>query len=461
MTTKTRTVNFSIDGAGFTAIVRDLMRSDKPAKAWKLIVDGLIGSGNTERMACQLLDGKLKLVGSSDKEGLSFVKDEDPATAKYLDDVKFIFAGRVRVNGSWWRPKAAVTDLGPADLEQSFAANRSQLDTAATLAENNAALREVYRGRVAYYAREGEKVLEVRRKKGDKTSREFIIFEPVSEPPFWWREMTDVDKAFQEYVDAGRRVYQESWSATIQEELETLKATQRGTVHEMTTEVFSTREVLEDAQYAMREKSHRDFIEELRVKIRAAAGDNTFDLVVEGRGTFKVPTAPFMCWALGRTSLKHLAPPWTPISPPGMKLPMDDECHTDWMLGAGFNLREDYKTGSSVQMAAHTRQFEMQEEQGNFECGVIVGGQGGTVEGRVGGEIVVLPNLSPAHLDKLKYARAIITEKGGALAHLAQVALERLIPIVSVKDAVKRYPTGAKVLINLDKGTVTHEYDRV
>jgi len=55
-------------------------------------------------------------------------------------------------------------------------------------------------------------------------------------------------------------------------------------------------------------------------KVRDQAGDDTFELVVpacEGAEEHRltVPRAAFWNWALSRTSIRHLAPPWEPRVP--------------------------------------------------------------------------------------------------------------------------------------------------
>jgi phosphohistidine swiveling domain-containing protein len=440
-------MNFIVEGEGFTAIARNIMLSDMPAKAWRLITEGLIGASQVDKQARALLDGDMKLAGSTDKGGLYFEKENAKA---YKETLRYVYAGRVRVGGSWWRPRAIVTDFGPGDMAYATERNRELLTP---MSEHEAGLprmRAVYRGRVAYYAKEGERVLEAT----VDGKRRFVIFEPASELPFWWPEKHYMTEAMTEFVAVGRRLEEEAWSRTIAAQLEEIPTiTRAGRPRSLTPEEIRRQEELEEEQFLMRDKLYKERLVAIGEAVRGLS-TQTLDMTVEGT-VHKVPAEPFIHWALGRTALRHLAPEWTAMSPTGLKMPMDDPYHSDWMLGAGFDLYKDYGHDKAVTRASLSLMFELQQKYGNYKCGVIVSGNVGTVEGRVGGEIVVLPNLSPKHLDKLKYARCIITEQGGALSHLAQVALERSVPIVHVPGAVKRYPEGHKLIVNITEGQVT------
>lgn len=167
----------------------------------------------------------------------------------------------------------------------------------------------------------------------------------------------------------------------------------------------------------------------------------------DGR-TFNVPRAPFYHWALRRTPFRHLAPEWKLCAASGWKLSGDDPWHTDWMIGAGIDLDESYKP--EVRDASMDKMFEIQRAVAGFKVHVLVSGS--TVEGIIGEDVIVLPDLSPEHLNKIRAARAIITERGGQLAHLAQVALERSIPILRVEDACQIFQQGRRVTVDPECG---------
>lgn len=61
---------------------------------------------------------------------------------------------------------------------------------------------------------------------------------------------------------------------------------------------------------------------------------------------------------------------------------------------------------------------------------------------------------TPLLPDLLKYGGAIITERGGALAHLAVVGRELNLRLVRMENARKLYPAGIEVAVDCDKGQI-------
>lgn len=423
-------MSMSVDGEGLTRIARDFCLSDMPSRAWRLLVNGLHGPVGPETIAADVLDGKLKLVGnSSSKRGLRTARDND---VSYRKSMQYIFAGRVRIDGSWWRPSAEVLDFGEEDAHFAFHRVRDE-ESLDSIADGARLLLNVTRHRVAYYAREGERVVFLR-VKNSKRNR-VVIFEPVAERPFWWQEHPTVVAAFEEFIACGRRLQS------------------RGRVEPRTeaTPVVQGPEPKTEEDYKTEEEQFERAVHDIRERVLAQAAGDMISLRLENGEVLAVPRAPFEHWALSRSpQLKHLAAPWTPVAPSGMKLPLDDPFHTDWLLGAGRSLEEAYR--GPVHDASISWLIDVQRRFGNFDCAVLVPGE--EVIGTIGEDILVLPNLDPKYVTKLGGARAIITQAGGALAHLAQVALERNVPIVLVEDALTRYLPGQQVRVCTDSGRI-------
>lgn len=440
---------FVVEGAFLTETARDLMLSERPAAAWRLLAENLLGGepGQADMVARQVLDGTKKLTGDS-RVGVGVSDDgpSDPETARYLKDVAYIYAGRFRIGDAWYRPAAEVVMYGEDDGH--FAASR--VDEALTASSPPRAIGKFWRDRVLYYAAEGQQVVEVQRSNG---RRDFIICSPCGERPFWWKEPTrSATEALKEFFAAGRRLTAFEAQAPLSDDARCMPT------GEATARVVPVvDEDDEDEREAEREREWKRRCQEIGDAVRERAGSDTFELVTEKGLRFTVPRAPFWHWALGRTTLGHMAPSWEPISPPGMKLMMDNPYHTDWMLGAGMDINT-YYNDDDVKHASWDKAAEIQRDLGNFEAAVIVGGR--TVRGEVGKNILVLRDLHPDHLPEAMKAEAIVTEQGGALAHLAQVALERGLVIMRVPDARKRLPPGTKLTLVPNEGTIEINYVR-
>jgi phosphohistidine swiveling domain-containing protein len=422
--------------------------SEKTIEAWRLITKGLHGGTNLERIAQDVLDGKLKFVGN-ETDGINAVPDNDSETEKYCEEVRYIFAGRCRIGSSWWRPRAKVEAFGPDDAH--WAMQNGKRPASPFDGDGGAAAERFYKMRVQFYACDGER--SVGCQVGGHV--EYFVFEPCGEPPWWWDKQTnDPTKALEDFLAAGRHLQMEgyAWRGATTEKREPAKPDPRDEERRRVRRAEEDAE--EDAEADAAEASEKRRQADLRARILEQAAGDLFELKYEG-GAVTAPRAPFVNWALHRTTLWHLAPPWRCVSPPGLKLINDDPYHSDWYIGAGLDLKNVYD--GKLSEAASAEMFRLQEEYGNFECAVIVGGE--EVTGVVGREIVVLPDLRPERLEKLLGARAIITEAGGKMAHLAQIALERSIPIVLVPDACARYPEGARLTVSSAEGKVTaHTY---
>jgi phosphohistidine swiveling domain-containing protein len=438
--------HFSVDGEGITSIARNLCLSGDPSRAYR-ILSKIHGPVSPESFVTKVLDGNLKLVGNS-ADGMRLVRD---SAKGYRKTLKYIYAGRVRIDGSWWRPRAKVIDFGPEDAK--LASKKLPVlppvdpDAAPsqTMAEGVETLRQWWRERVGFYAAAGERIIEVGR--GRKLHGQFIIFEAVGERPFWWDETLTPDDALKEFQQVGRKLHEESYRARFGDiETRVREEDEREAERETKREAASAWA----AEEAERDLACVQRLSEIVRQVCKQAGADTFELHLKSGQTVTVPRAPFEQWALGRTSLKHLAAPWVAVSPSGLKLSLDDPNHTDWILGAGRRLDEAYS--GELHDAAVEAMGELQHRLGNFDATVLV--EGRDVTGIIGQEIAVLPDLDPSRIEQLTVARAVITETGGALAHLAQVALERNIPMVRVADACKRYLPGMRVTIRPGSGEV-------
>lgn len=211
----------------------------------------------------------------------------------------------------------------------------------------------------------------------------------------------------------------------------------------------------EDLQQELDRDEHAAQIVRIRETVLKQCDGVMLDLVWEGTVVATVPLVPFVVWSLESTVLSSLAPPWQRVSPTGMYLGNDSAAHSDWWYGAGLGDKGDYykDLGSPVSRATMRMVSLIQRVVGGFRCAVLVGGD--SVFGVVGREIAVVPDLHPDRLEQVLRSSAVVTERGGAVAHLANVARERSIPIIRVDDAVRLFPPGSHLMVNPEKGEVT------
>ena len=87
---------------------------------------------------------------------------------------------------------------------------------------------------------------------------------------------------------------------------------------------------------------------------------------------------------------------------------------------------------------------------------VIVDAPGSYIDGIVGEEILVVPDLRPDRLEAMLASKLVITENGGELAHLANVSREMPapIPILRVPGAMARFPVGTRLAVTPSEGRI-------
>lgn len=227
-------------------------------------------------------------------------------------------------------------------------------------------------------------------------------------------------------------------------------------------------------------------LEAMKARVLEQTGDDFMELALDDGRVFQVPRLPFLHWALGNHG-RHLLPEWKWVAPFGLKMMNDNVWHTDWMLGAGINIWSWHGRGSlgidedsALVRGAWDRRYELQAEMLGFECAVLSGA--GRVEGyvihpepnqglnlKLGPDVyvshhkdvrvIVIPHAGPEYVQAAEEIRvrggAVITERGGAMAHLVNIGREQNMRIVRAEDAIKRYPGHMTwVTVDCDRGTI-------
>jgi hypothetical protein len=232
-------------------------------------------------------------------------------------------------------------------------------------------------------------------------------------------------------------------------------------------------------------------IEGLRERILAmadAAGESGWlDLPVprevRASGVLRVPRGAFERWSVSRAGGDHLAAPWEPVSPPGLKLAGDDRYHTDWLLGAGLPLDamahgSDHPHSELLVDAAYAGMADVARRLLDHDASVLLPGP--DVVGRVHhpagpGDfpdpdpegfppVLVLRDASPDHLalvvEALDAGGAAIVERGGQMAHLVTVLRgEGRGPILRRDSARRLFPQGTRLLVSPSSGRLQLQED--
>jgi hypothetical protein len=457
MGAKKQLVHFTVEGASIMTLGRNLMREGNWEKALRLITKGLQGISTDQAIA--VLRGDFALGGENNS--VSYFRQED---LDYKRELNWVYAGYINEpalggKDTWYQPAAFVTDYGPTDVAW---------DQSGRLIEQPRGQPKNAFGtyvRAMHYARKGPNKAAVLRLPDLK--KLVVLFENVASPPFWMVEdMAARNKTPQDALDdfylndrrpEARGHY--SWYGETKDILEKAKDTK--------SMLKALRETHEPVTPLPKPKVSREQEEaRLRAEIIKQAGDNWYTFK-HGDKDIRVPEAPFVHWCLSRTAGAHLAPPWEVVSPSGLKMCMDDPYHTDWMLGAGLELTAMFgMEPGCLSDAAYAARRDVQEKYLGFKCAVL-SGRGTTEdwesvlhpkEGDIVPEnaVIILPSADPKYVGLVAQIKtgAVIVERGGSVAHLANVARERDVRMVRVEKARTLCPVGTPVRVCCETGTI-------
>jgi len=162
--------------------------------------------------------------------------------------------------------------------------------------------------------------------------------------------------------------------------------------------------------------------------------------------------------------------------PAGWKNLCDDPYHSDWLIGAGFTnpdamndnkfINTDTRKLAAAQALSKIADTLKTDIQNQFlGAGATLLSGAGRSFGKIefakpnqpveNGSIAVIPNAGPDYLQAAISAAAVITERGGEMAHLANIGRERNILIVRIDNARKRFLPGMMVEVDGEQRTVT------
>lgn len=187
-----------------------------------------------------------------------------------------------------------------------------------------------------------------------------------------------------------------------------------------------------------------------------------------GKVLCTVPKLPFLHWALNATGYDML-PNYKPYSHVGMKMTGDNPYHSDWMIAAGLDLDNDYKSESAVYTSAITMMNKVQSDILDFECAVLSSGDRQAIWGEAfictkdnandvkEGDILILPEASFDFDEHIKRATkngrcGMITAAGSKTCHVSVVSREMNFICLQDSDILSKVKTGVTIKILPEKG---------
>lgn len=348
--------HFSVDGAWLCSTIRDCVLSDRWETAVRILdeIDGL-----TRAQAQAILNGEYTI--TADLSGLEPLSHEE--TQAYTKALSYVYAGRIKLTpyNGWWRPVAAVTDLGPRDLDELEKEAKGLIPRAAEVYDSTLQSMATNRftRRIGYYTHDGEKAVLIKDPVfSNSPTSTGVIFESCNSAPTWLVPLEDASAAVAEWVAEGREILKRG-HYYLPRDLTRERVWQRPVVE---PEV----EVLPQPTEDQRVRARKVYLRMLRDRIHVQAGgdDAKWRLLQTRTGSvYAVLRKPFDLYTLenarkfgggDQEALDKLFSAraengldWEPISPYDFKMGGDSRTHSDWLLGALQDLdRGDRSNGS-------------------------------------------------------------------------------------------------------------------
>ncbi len=505
-------VSFRVTADAINGQVQALMLDGDWVQAQRMLVDAV--EGLSVEQAYGIMRGETAFVnvdghGQPDPRGdcLQFAEvagAPPPDDLRgYAEEIRAKWAGVLKVDGVHYQPYAYVTSMGihdrtdptrrlPATLAKAARRNLSGtewVESAATIMAQDI--------RPAHYAndQDDDLVLDARIPDGLPVTDAVpdvrrvrmlpapFLFRRVPAPPPWIMPARTITESIAANLAAGNPIHE---TGHLTEYGPATPSPDEGDGHETQGVAARSAEdvAVEAAQVAAEaagaERRHAATLDAIDRDIAAARERVMGQLGVPGRDgwldlaygdvALRIPEAPFTQWTLARCGGSAFAPPWQACSRPGLKLNMeydnDDPLHTDWMLGAGLDVRTlDWygDGGKALREAAYDLMGEIQSRVLGKGCTVLADGgprtgnvyvaRRGRVDDPSPGDVVVLPDASADWLDTVVAAcghggGTVVVAQGGAVAHLVVVTGAAGATIVRDPDAMSRFEDGMTVAVD-------------
>lgn len=428
--------------------------------------------GITMDQIFSILRAQTKLVGDS-TTGINIEPEVDcPEVQDYHEQLRWLYSGVWRHQGSFWEPYAIVTSWGREDMIASVGAS-IPFAPGGEKAFVHSSL---------HYADSGSDIATVEKTpdhwESPNTKTVDVLWRKLPSFPFLLIPPSHTSsEAFALFINTEKMIEERGYDFRYRQKnndvfraVPTVVDRARSTIDEFERDGWEKAEFFE-------QQRRQEQLEIYRKQIAEQAGDkwlevsyipDTYDSDNQPI-TVRIPQAPFENWSLWRGDAANMALPWETVCPQGLKMMGDDPYHTDFMVGAGLALDAMRDPESPLARAIWDLREKVQQQKFNATCAVLSGtGRTGALrvvhakknQELTADDVAIIPNAGPDYIIPAQTAGAIITERGGEMAHLVSIAREGGLRIVRVVDARKLYPEGTELIVDCKQGTVSIPYDK-
>ena len=483
------TTGFNIEGQYLANICRDFVREGNWERGLKMLTENLMGM--THEIAISILKGEANLTGWSNDEAGIGLETLDPAgelAVAMRERLDYLYGSIFRHKQGYWKPYARV--LGWCREDMDFAQKESGLNILDGTTRNrdgrdNATLAK----RSLYYARRPHEDLLVFVQVSEHLAID-VLCERTEMPPLWFDVSTKEPFEHLKHVfQTMPEVLEQVGADETQPSLAEAKSRAESAPAVLDPAAVEKRQQEEDARYKAETEAREGKVQRMQAQVReqAALMGGYYELHIKGpkgeryapRPTLQVPRNPFLLWALRGFDFEvngKERPAWVPVCPMGWKLPLDDQNHSDWVLGAGLDIDATYGSDEGsfeklVQSSAYEERARLVQEWTGSEFVVLARGPhkylcanvvvakphqrvpaGSIALAATAGQEYQLAMESANCEDAYGNRGVLICATGGKLAHLAIVGREFKCTVLMVPNAVERFGNMNLMSIDFVKG---------
>jgi hypothetical protein len=482
---------FNIEGRYLANICRDFVREGNWERGLKMLTENLMGM--THEIAIAILKGEADLTGwSSDEAGIGLEKLEPTGelAVAMRERLDYLYGPIFRHKQGYWKPYAQV--LGWCREDMDFAQSESTFNildgsTHTRGVRENAKLAR----RSLYYARRPHEDMLVFVQISEHLSVD-LLCERTDMPPLWFDVSTKQPFEHLKHVfETMPEVLEQLGADETQPSLAEAKTRAESPPPVQDLAARQKREQEDEARFDAETQARERKVQTMQADVReqAALKGGYLNLAIKGpkgeryakRPTLEVPRNPFLLWALRGFDFEANGkerPAWAPVCPMGWKLPLDDQNHSDWVLGAGLDIDETYGADEDtferlVQSSAYEERARLVQEWTGSEFVVLARGPHKYLCANVvvakphqrvpAGSIALAATAGPEYQLAMESANCedahgnrgvLICATGGKLAHLAIVGREFKCTVLMVPNAVERFGKMNLMSIDFLKGTL-------
>lgn len=433
--------SFVVYGSAIVENAREMALSGEWQKAMNSLRENVCGF--TLDHAMSVLSGEMTLTGNSGDDNIALVEDED--SAKYKQEMKEVYLSDLFYeNGQLFKIDRVIEDLEVRDMmkhHETYFDAHFPPDEQLNFIERYGKI-----GR-------NEFVFRIH-------SMQYLVAVKVDPNcyPLWFK-LSDYHKSHVSCNNARMGIEPVKVKPVVK--TESVSSSNSG-IKDLIKK--NNKDYIDRSANENNYQSAKEMSDELREKIMSLCNEKQVtweEVEVKNDAGDDVKVSVPKEIVLGYLSKDHKV--WNPVCPSGLKMENDSPWHSDLWLALGNDISEDaydhnHESTQLFYRVINHYHFQKNNEIADFVClndlklkqfeGNIVFEDSKKITDR---DILVLPNAGLKYESIAKKAGLVICETGGQLSHLVMMGKEEMLPVILMKDAIRKLKGQYSVMIDFEK----------